>query len=181
LLHGHQLWDSLFRYLPRPTGTRIRKSLRQNFHNYFVSQAIVALMLWTALTIAFLVIQVPFGLVFGLGVGVMSMFPFGASLGILAVGALTALSSLLLGVKVFAIAIIIDQVIENGIAPPLIGGFTGLSPVWILLSLLIGAKVAGVLGVVVAVPIAGSIRDIIAFSEPQTAPGDSLSNQTSSP
>lgn len=75
-----------------------------------------------------------------------------------------------LGLKVLAIAVVIDQLIENGVAPQLIGGFTGLSPVWVLISLLIGAKVAGLLGVVVAVPIAGSIRYLLAKPEPQPVP-----------
>lgn len=169
LIHGQQLWDSVFRYLPIATGTRLRESLHRNFHNYFVSQAIVALLMGTAMTLAFVMLQVPFGLVFGLGVGVLALFPFGAALGIALVSGLTALSSVWLGGKVLAIAVIIDQLIENGLAPQLIGGFTGLSPVWILISLLVGAKVAGLLGVIVAVPIAGSIRDSLATCTPPSA------------
>ncbi|PSN19025.1 AI-2E family transporter [filamentous cyanobacterium CCP5] len=161
LLHGQQLWDSIFRYLPISTGTRLRESLRQNFHNYFVGQAIVALLMGTAMTLAFLIIRVPFGLVFGLGIGGMALFPFGAALGIALVSFLTALHSLWLGGKVLVIATVIDQLIENGVAPQLIGGFTGLNPVWILISLLVGAKVAGLLGLVIAVPIAGSLKDML--------------------
>jgi predicted PurR-regulated permease PerM len=121
------------------------------------------------MTLAFVLLRVPFGLVFGLGVGVLALFAFGAALGITLVSGLTALSSIWLGGKVLAIAVVIDQLIENAIAPQLIGGFTGLSPVWILISLLVGAKVAGLLGVVVAVPIAGSIRDSLATLVPPPA------------
>nr|WP_026073213.1 AI-2E family transporter [Nodosilinea nodulosa] len=81
---------------------------------------------------------------------------------------LTALSSIWLSLNVLAIAVVIDQLIENGVAPQLIGSFTGLSPVWILILLLVGAKVAGLLGVVVAVPIAGSTEDILASPAPQS-------------
>lgn len=169
LLYGQRLWDGVFRYLPVATATRLRASLRQNFHNYFVGQAIVALLMGTAMTLAFVVLRVPFGLVFGLGVGVLALFPFGAALGIALVSGLTALSSVWLGAKVLAIAVVIDQLVENGLAPQLIGGFTGLSPVWILISLLVGAKVAGLLGVIVAVPIAGSIRDSMATLVPLSA------------
>ncbi|WP_017296864.1 AI-2E family transporter [Nodosilinea nodulosa] len=168
LLYGRQLWDGVFRYFPVTTGAQLRESLRHNFHNYFVAQATVALLMGTAMTVAFVVIQVPFGLVFGLGVGLLALFPFGAALGITLVSSLTALSSIWLGVRVLVVAVVIDQLIENGLAPQLIGGFTGLSPVWILISLLVGAKVAGLLGVVIAVPIAGSIRDILAISAPPT-------------
>nr|WP_026073212.1 AI-2E family transporter [Nodosilinea nodulosa] len=44
LLHSQQHWDGIFRYLPIAAGTRLRESLRQNFHNYFVSQSILTLL-----------------------------------------------------------------------------------------------------------------------------------------
>lgn len=179
LLHGQQLWDGIFYYLPVSFGNQLRDSLRQNFHNYFGGQATIALLMGTAMTLAFVAIKVPFGLVFGLGVGLLALFPFGAACGIALVSFLTALNSIWLGVRVLIVATIIEQLIENGIAPQLIGGFTGLSPVWILLSLLIGAKVAGLLGLVVAVPVAASIRDLLKMADskpdrmsPPTAPGD---------
>ena len=168
LLQGKQIRDGMFRYAPLTWGPRLRESLRQNFHNYFAGQATLALLMGLSMTMAFTIIRVPFGLVFGLGVGVMALFPFGAALGIALVSFLAALNSFWLGVKVLLVATIIDQLIENGIAPQLIGGFTGLSPVWILLSLLFGAKVAGILGLIVAVPIASSIRDLLFFTVPDS-------------
>jgi predicted PurR-regulated permease PerM len=38
------------------------------------------------------------------------------------------------------------------------GSFTGLNPIVILIALLVGLQIAGFLGVVVAVPIAGTIK-----------------------
>jgi predicted PurR-regulated permease PerM len=160
LLHGDRLWNGIFQWFPPQIGTQIRQAFRQNFQNYFIGQATLALLMGTAMTVAFVVIQVPFGLLFGLGVGFLALFPFGTPLGIAVVCLLTALKSIWLGLKVLVIATIIDQLVENGIAPQLIGGFTGLNPVWILVSLLVGAKVGGVLGLVVAVPLASSIKSI---------------------
>ncbi|MFZ4444490.1 MAG: AI-2E family transporter, partial [Planktothrix agardhii] len=74
---------------------------------------------------------------------------------------LVALNSIWLGVKVLITAIIVDQIIENGIAPRLLGGFTGLNPVLILLSLLIGARIAGFLGLIIAVPLASFLKSLI--------------------
>lgn len=59
------------------------------------------------------------------------------------------------------VATVINQLIENDVAPQLIGGFTGLNPIWILISLLIGAKLAGLLGLVIVVPITGSVKDML--------------------
>ena len=71
---------------------------------------------------------------------------------------LTALKSVWLGGEVLIVATIIDQGIDNAIAPRIFGGLIGLNPVWIIISLLLGAKLGGVLGLVIAVPLAGAIK-----------------------
>lgn len=161
LLHGEELWLGLFRWLPITTGRRLQPAITQSFHNYFVSQAAVALMMSIAMTIAFLIIRVPFGLLFGIAVGTLAIIPFGAALGIVVVSCLTAFQSVWLGLRVLVVAAVVDQIIENAIAPSLIGNFIGLNPVWILVSLLIGAKVLGFLGLVLAVPIASAIKALL--------------------
>jgi predicted PurR-regulated permease PerM len=50
------------------------------------------------------------------------------------------------------------QVNENLVGPRILGEITGLNPVWTLISLFIGVKLGGVLGLIVAVPIASFIR-----------------------
>ena len=165
LLHGERLWNGLFEWLPESWNEHARPLIKQNFQNYFLGQATVALLMGTAMTIAFVVIQVPFGLLFGIAVGVMALFPFGPSLSIAIISFLTALKSIWLGVRVVTVAAIIDQVVENVIAPQLIGGFVGLNPVWILVSLLLGTKIAGFLGLIVAVPVASSIKGLFEASK----------------
>ncbi|MGB3300885.1 MAG: AI-2E family transporter [Phormidesmis sp.] len=160
LLHGERLWDGIYQWLPEGWNERARPLIRKNFQNYFRGQITVALLMGTAMTIAFVVIQVPFGLLFGIAVGVAAIFPFGPALSITVISFLTALKSIWLGVRVVAVAAVIDQIVENAIAPQLIGGFVGLNPVWILLSLLLGTKIAGFLGLIVAVPVASSIKGI---------------------
>lgn len=160
LLHGEQVWEGICQWLPQPIGSQIRPLLGQSFHNYYVGQASLAAIVGSSMTLTFLLLKVPFGLLFGLGVGFMALFPFGAGLSICVVSVLTALKSVWLGVRVLVAATIVEQAIENGIAPRLLGGFIGLNPVWVLISLLVGAKVAGVLGVLIAVPIAGFLKGI---------------------
>lgn len=160
LLHGDRLWDGLLTWFPQPLGNTIRQVIRQNFHNYFVGQVTLAGIVTVIMTSAFVLIQVPFGLLFGIGIGLLALFPFGKSVGITIVTVLTSLKSIWLGVRVAVVAVIIDQVIESVVTPQLIGRFTGLNPVWILISLLIGTKVGGVLGLVVAVPFASSLKNL---------------------
>lgn len=160
LLQGEQLWDGIFQWFPQPYGVVLRQLLKQNLHNYFIGQASLAAVMGTFMTVAFVLLQVPFALLFGLGVGFMALFPFGTGVSITAIGLLMALKNFWLGVKVLAVAAIIQQVIENGVAPRLLGGFTGLNPVWILVALLLGAQVAGILGLLLAVPLAGFLKGV---------------------
>jgi predicted PurR-regulated permease PerM len=163
LLHGESLWEGVWRWLPLTWKLEVRPLLRQSFHNYYIGQASIASIFAALMTVAFLVLQVPFGLLFGIGIGIMALFPFGAALSIAIVSILTALKSFWLGVWVLSVAVIIQQIIENFIAPRLLGEFIGLNPVWVLLSLLIGARVGGILGLLIAVPIAGFIKNTTDF------------------
>ena len=65
-----------------------------------------------------------------------------------------------LGLEVAAIGIAIDQINSNIVAPRILGNLTGLNPVWVVISLLIGAKLGGVVGLLVAIPLASFIKDI---------------------
>lgn len=161
LLHGDQVWEGLFKWFPPKLSVPLRKLLPQSFHNYFVGQAILASLMGVSMTVAFLVLRVPFGLLFGLGVGVMTLIPFGAPFSIWIVSLLIILNNFWLGVTVLVVATVIDQVIENAVAPRLIGSFIGLNPVWILVALLVGIKVGGVAGLLVAVPMAGFIKNAV--------------------
>jgi predicted PurR-regulated permease PerM len=161
LLHGEQLWEGLYQWLPSPIGSQMRSLLRQNFQNYYIGQASLAAVVAVLMTLAFIALRLPFALLFGLGLGVMALIPFGVGLSICLVSFLMMLQSFWLGVRVLIVTAVLQQVIENGIAPRLLGGFTGLNPVWILVSLLVGVKVAGVLGLLIAVPMAGFIKSAV--------------------
>ena len=161
VLDGRQIWQGLLRWLPVKTARNLDLAISRSFHNYFVSQAAVALTLGTSMTIAYLILRVPYGLLFGIAVGFCGMVPYGAALAIVAASVISAFIDPWLGLRVLIVSAVVDQVIENAIAPKLIGGFIGLNPVWILVSLLVGVKVGGFLGLVIAVPVASSIKTLL--------------------
>lgn len=158
LLHGDRFWSGIWQWLPNNWGNRLQSSLQQSFQNYFIGQAAIALLMSLTITVAFLILKVPFGLLFGLGIGVLVLIPLGDIFGIVSVSLLVALKSVWLGGEVLVVAAIIDQAIDNAIAPRIFGGLIGLNPVWIIISLLLGAKLGGILGLVLAVPLAGAIK-----------------------
>lgn len=160
LLHGGELWEDVFQFFPDETADKIRASLKQTFNNYFGGQLTVASVMGVSITITFFIIQIPFALLFGLVVGIMALFPFGAGLSISLVSFLMALKSIWLGLRVLAIAFVVEQIVESVIAPRLLGEFTGLNPVLVLVSLLIGAQLGGFLGLILAVPAASFIKSL---------------------
>jgi predicted PurR-regulated permease PerM len=116
----------------------------------------------TTLSVAFWWLKVPFFLVFAVFIGVMEVIPFiGATLGIAIVALLVAFIDWWLAIQVVGVAIALQQVKDNLIAPRILGNLTGLSPVIILTSLLIGARVAGLLGVILAIPLTSVTKTIV--------------------
>jgi predicted PurR-regulated permease PerM len=139
---------------------KVRELLREDFNNYFIGQATLGAILAIAITLAFLALRVPLSLLFGLGIGFFSLFPFGTGIGIAIVSLLVALKDFGLGIEVAIIGVAIDQINSNIVAPRILGNLTGLNPVWVVISLLIGAKLGGILGLLVAIPLASFIKDI---------------------
>ena len=158
LQHGDELWESLISWLPGNLRAPFSQTLRQSFEKFFLGQFILATSLGSSLTLAFLWLRVPFGLLFGLTIGTIALVPFGGSVGIAIVTLLVALRDIWLGVKVLATAVLVQQIIENIVAPRVLGSITGLNPVWVFISILTGVRVGGLLGVIIAVPTAVVIK-----------------------
>ncbi|MGH2412340.1 MAG: AI-2E family transporter [Microcystaceae cyanobacterium] len=162
LLHSQDIWQSLIEWLPKTIQKPFSDTLRLSFQNYFLGQIISATCMASGLVSGFLLLKVPFGLLFGLTIGLMALIPFGGSVGIIIVTLLITLQDIGLALQVLAMALIVQQIVENGIAPRVLGSVTGLNPFWVLISLLTGARVGGLLGVVVAVPTAVMIKEALA-------------------
>ncbi|WP_233455388.1 MULTISPECIES: AI-2E family transporter [Nostocales] len=160
VLNGESLWNGIYLWFPPETAKKVRELLREDFNNYFIGQATLGAILAVSITLAFVVLRVPLSLLFGIGIGLFSLFPFGTGIGIGIVSLLITLKDFGLGLEVAAIGVAIDQINSNIIAPRILGNLTGLNPVWVVISLLIGAKLGGVLGLLVAIPLASFIKDI---------------------
>ncbi|MCL6754564.1 AI-2E family transporter [Nostoc sp. CCCryo 231-06] len=166
LQHGGELWESLVEWLPSKFRDPFSKTVRLSFQNFFITQLILSTCMASALIPTFLWLKVPFGLLFGLTIGLMALVPFGGSVGIALTTLLVALQDFSMGVRVLIAALIVQQILENLIAPRILGSFTGLNPVWILISVLTGARIGGLLGVIVAVPTAVVIKTALSALRP---------------
>lgn len=160
VLNGDKLWDGVFQWFPTHISTQVRQLLREDFQNYFIGQASLGAILSVTLILVFLLLQIPLALLFGLTIGFFSLFPFGTTIGIIIVALLVGLQNFWLGVEVLAVAVGIDQINSNFVAPRILGNLTGLNPVWVVISLLIGAKLGGIIGLLVAIPLASFIKEL---------------------
>jgi len=172
LQHGGELWQSLVGWLPAKFRNPFSETVRLSFQNFFITQLILSICMASALIPAFLWLKVPFGLLFGLTIGIMALVPFGGSVGIALTTSLVALQDFWIGMKALMAAVIVQQILENIIAPRILGSFTGLNPVWILISVLTGARIGGLLGVIVAVPSAVVIKTAIQAIRPSISSND---------
>lgn len=159
--NSQTIWSSIIQWLPTQVQTPVSQTLQSSFQNYFFGQVISATCMGLGLTSAFVLLKVPFGLLFGLTIGFMALVPFGGSVGIAIVTLLVALQNFGLALQVLVVALIVQQIVENLIAPRVLGTVTGLNPFWVFVSILAGARVGGLLGIVVAVPLAVVIKEIL--------------------
>ncbi|PSB11932.1 AI-2E family transporter [filamentous cyanobacterium CCP2] len=158
VIRGESLWAGILGWFPSQWNLQIRQSLPLNFERYIAGQVTMATIVSLVQTTALVILRIPLPQLFGIGIGVATLIPFGGTVTILAVSLLLALQNFWLGFKVLIVAVIINQIIENILAPRIVGELTGLNPIWMLISLDLGLKLGGALGLVIAVPIASFIK-----------------------
>lgn len=161
LLDGERLWHSVTIFFSPPIRDFLTESFRRNLQRFFSGQLLLGLFMAVALSLVFWWLKVPFFLVLAIFIGLMEVIPFvGATLGIVLVSGLVAFIDWWLAVQVVIAAIALQQVKDNLLAPRILGNLTGLSPAIVLSALLMGAKVGGLLGVILAIPLAGMVKTI---------------------
>lgn len=161
LIDGERLWDLITSIFSPRIQFGLTEALQRNLQLFVSGQLLLGLFMSTTLTLAFFLLRVPFFLLFAVFIGIMEVIPFvGASLGIATVVVVVAFINWWQALQVLAVAIAVQQVKDNVIAPRIMGNLTGLSPVVIFVSLLLGAKVGGILGVILAIPLTGVVKSL---------------------
>jgi predicted PurR-regulated permease PerM len=115
-------------------------------------------------TLALLIIGVPFALVLGIIAGMFEVLPFIGPL----LGAIPAVLVALLSDPISAVwvglAFLAIQQVENLILVPRIAGQSvKLHPAAVMVVLVIGNELAGLFGMLLAVPVAAIIRDVFKY------------------
>ena len=159
VLRGESLWAGILSWLPGQWDDQIREFLPENFERFIVGQVTLATILILEQTTLMVILSVPLSVLFGVVIGVGSLVPLGGVISVIVISSLLALQNFWLGAKVLLFALIVLQINDNVVGPRIIGDITGLNPVWMLISLFIGLKLAGGLGLIITVPIASFIKE----------------------
>lgn len=149
----------------------VRKLLKQidvKIAGFIRGQLLVCLFLGCMYAIALTFAGLNYGFVIGIATGVLSIIPYvGSALGLITSLTVAGLQSEwdLMYIGIIAAIFFAGQFIEgNFITPKLIGESVGLHPLWIIFSLLAGASLLGLLGMMLAVPTAAIISVLLAFA-----------------
>jgi predicted PurR-regulated permease PerM len=107
-------------------------------------------------------LRVPYAVALGLLVAILDLIPLaGATIAAIIVVAVGFLHSVVAGI-VLIVFFVVYQQIENHILQPVVYSRTvQLSPLVVLISVLIGAQLAGVLGALAAIPVAGTLQVLL--------------------
>ncbi len=156
LLDGEKLWDFILKVVPKQRRSRFTAIIKRNFLGFFKGQLLLTLFLTISTFLVFVILGVPFPLLLAVIVGVFDMIPgIGATLGISTISLLVLSQSFWLALKVLGACIVLQQIQDNLISPRIMQNSLNLNPVVVFFSLLVGARVAGLLGIFIAIPIAG--------------------------
>ncbi|NJM22361.1 MAG: AI-2E family transporter [Richelia sp. SL_2_1] len=166
LLEGEQLWIFILKIIPKPRRKRFVMIMKRSFLGFFRGQLLLTLFLTISTFIVFIVLGVPFPLVLSVIVGFLDVIPgIGATLGISVITLIVLSQGVWLALKVLAACIVLQQIQDNLIAPRVMQGALNLNPVVVFFALLIGARVAGLLGIFISIPIAGVIVSLFEIDE----------------
>ena len=161
LIDGERVWGSITSIFSRQIRAGLTAALKRNLQRFVSGQLLLGLFMAVTLTVAFWTLRVPFFLLFAVFIGLLEIIPFiGATLGIAAVAVVVAFIDWWLALQVLAVAVALQQVKDNLVAPRIMGNLTGLSPVIIFVSLLLGAQLGGFLGVILAIPLTGVVKSL---------------------
>jgi predicted PurR-regulated permease PerM len=165
LLEGPAWMERIFAALPprsQPRWRAVAHDVYRTIGGYVTGNLLISLIAGVATTMVLLAVQVPFALALGLVVAILDLIPLaGATLGAIIV-TLVALSHSLSAALIVLGFFVVYQQLENHLLQPIVYGRTvQLSPLLILISVLVGAEVAGVIGALSAIPVAGTIQILI--------------------
>jgi predicted PurR-regulated permease PerM len=167
LLDGDALWRRFVLRLPadrRPEAELFRESTDRSFGGFLRGSLVLGAIYGVATLVYLVIFSIPFAGVLSVVAGLTVIIPFfGPIIAMIPVLGVTAVAAGDRLLPVFIVTIVLQQVALNVISPRIMSKSVGIHPIFVFFALLLGAKVAGFWGVVLAVPIAGILNSLLAY------------------
>lgn len=137
------------------------KRSQQKIGKWFQGQLLLGLLMAILVFLGLTIFGVPYALVLALLAGVAEIIPiFGPIIAAVPAAVFAFLQSPTLGIIVIALYIILQQFENHLFVPLVITKIVGIPPLLVILSLIIGGKMAGFLGIIIAVPVASVLAEL---------------------
>lgn len=152
----------LIRPESRPRWRSVGHDIYRTVGGYVTGNLLISVIAGVSTGIVLLIMGVPYAVALGLVVAILDLIPLaGATIAGIIITIVAFLHSIPAGIVVVAFFVVYQQV-ENHLLQPVVYGRTvQLSPLAVLISVLIGAELAGVLGALAAIPVAGTLQVVL--------------------
>jgi predicted PurR-regulated permease PerM len=168
LLEGPAWMERFYALLPDESRDRWREvgdRIYRTVGGYVTGNLFISVIAGAASTVLLLILDVPYAVALGLLVAILDLIPLaGATIAAIVLTSVAAIDGGWVPALIVAAYMIIYQQIENHFIQPVVYSRTvQLSPLAILIAVLIGAELAGVVGALAAIPVAGTIQVLLLF------------------
>jgi predicted PurR-regulated permease PerM len=165
LLEGRSWMERVYNLLPehsQPRWRRVADEVYRTIGGYVTGNILISLIAGASITVVLLIMGVPYAAALGLVVAILDLIPLaGATVAGIIVALVAFLHSVPAGI-VAVVFFVVYQQLENHFLQPVIYGRTvQLSPLAVLVSVLVGAELAGILGALAAIPVAGALQVVL--------------------
>jgi predicted PurR-regulated permease PerM len=168
LIDGDTMWHRFSRVLPPDLASEaelLRQSADRSFGGFIRGSLILGVIYGLATLVMLVFLGVPYAGVLALVSGLTMIIPFfGPIIALIPVLAVTFVGAADRLLVVFILILAIQQVLLNVIGPRIMSRSIGIHPIFVFLAILLGARLAGFWGVVLAMPIAGIINTFARYA-----------------
>lgn len=138
------------------------KELNMVFSKYIIGKLIDSLIIAILCFLGLLIIGAPYSAALSSIVGITNMIPyFGPFIGMIPAVIITLFYSPITALWVGLFILALQQFDGLYLGPKILGTQVGLKPLWVISAIIIGGGLFGVLGMLLAVPIAGMIKTLL--------------------
>lgn len=140
----------------------IGRESNEIFSKYLIGKIIDSTIMGILCFIGLSMLRTPYALVFSTIVGITNMIPyFGPFIGMIPTTVITLFYSPIKAFWVLVFIFLLQQFDGLYLGPKILGMQVGLRPFWIITAVIIGGAVAGVMGMLLAVPVTAVIKTIL--------------------